>query len=373
MLSSLLGIRLILWVGETIPSPAPPEVLGALTEVVVTNDSEKGDGFKMTFTLGKDKAGDFSILNSGALDPFNVVSIGVLMGVIPEVLINGVITHHQIEPSNEPGLSTLTVMGTDMSIMLDMEDQNGKYENQPDFVIATGLLAKYAKYGIVPQPTPTSDVPIMLQRIPRQCGTDSKFLQRMAKRNGFVFYMEPVTFGVNKAYWGPESRVGMPQPAMSINLGEFTNVKYLKFSNDALSLVDSEGSFVETTTKMSLPIPQLPSLKVPPLSRSPAKARRKTIQRETANRNPAQAATAAVAASTNAPDPVKGEGELDTIKYGHVLRARGLVEVRGAGLSYNGTYCVKSVTHNIRKGEYTQQFSLSRDGIGTIFPVVMMR
>lgn len=370
MLSSLLGIRLILWMGKTIPTPAPPEVLSALASVEVMNDTEKGDGFKITFSLGKDKSGDYSILTGGALDPFNVVSIGVLLGVTPEVLINGVITHHEIEPSNEPGMSTLTVIGTDMSIMLDLEDQNEKFENQPDFVIASRLLAKYAKYGIAPNPTPTSDVPIMLQRIPRQCGTDSKYLHRMAKRNGFVFYIEPVTFGVNKAYWGPENRVGVPQPPLSINLGEFTNLKSLKFSNDALSPVDSEGSFVEPTTKMSLPIPQLPSLKVPPLSRSPVSARRKTIQRDSANRNPAQAATAAVAASTNAPDPIKGEGELDTVKYGHVLRARGLVGVRGAGLSYDGIYCVKSVTHKIRKGEYTQSFVLGRDGTGTLFPVV---
>ncbi len=371
MLSSILGIRLVLWMGKTIPSPAPMEVLSALASVEVQNDSEKGDGFKITFSLGKDKTGDFTLLNNGALDPFNRVIIGVLLGVTPEVLIDGIITHHQIEPSNEPGMSTLTVIGTDLSVMLDLEEQNEKFENQPDFIIATRLLSKYAKYGIMPSPTPTSDIPIMLQRIPRQCGTDSRFLKKMADRNGFVFYIEPVTFGVSKAYWGPENRLGLPQPALSINLGEFTNVKSLHFSNDSLAGVESEGSFIEPMTKMSLPIPRLPSLKIPPLSRSPVEARRKIKERHSANRNPSQAATSAMAAATNAPDPVKGEGVLDTVKYGHVLRARGLVAVRGAGLSYNGDYIVKSVTHTIKKGEYTQSFSLSRDGIGAIFPVVM--
>jgi len=262
-------------------------------------------------------------------------------------------------------------MGTDISVMLDLEEQNEKFENQPDFIIATRLLSKYAKYGIVPNPTTTSDIPIMLQRIPRQCDTDSRFLKRMAERNGFVFYIEPVTFGVSKAYWGPENRLGLPQPALSINLGEFTNVKTLKFSNDSLAGVESEGSFIEPMTRMSLPIPRLPSLKIPPLSRSPVEARRRSLERNSANRNPAQAATSVMATATNAPDPVKGEGELDTVKYGHVLRARRLVAVSGAGLSYDGDYMVKSVTHNIKKGEYTQSFSLSRDGIGAILPVVM--
>jgi hypothetical protein len=134
--------------------------------------------------------------------------------------------------------------------------------------------------------------------------------------------------------------------------------------------VDSEGSFVEPITRMSMPAPKLPSLRVPPLSRNPATARRKTIQRQMANMNPSQAAAASVSASTNSPEPVEGQGELDTVKYGHVLRARGLAGVRGAGLSYNGYYYVKSVTHNISKGQYTQSFTLSRDGTGALLPVV---
>ena len=33
-------------------------------------------------------------------------------------------------------------------------------------------------------------------------------------------------------------------------------------------------------------------------------------------------------------------------------------------------YDVKSVTHNIRKGEYKQRFTLSREGTGTLTPLV---
>ncbi len=358
--------------GSTIPRPAPLDALGALSKVVVMNDSENGDGFQITFTLGKDKAADYSLLRGGSLDPFNRVIIGVVMGVMPEVLIDGIITHHQLQPSNDPGKSTLTVMGRDVSVMLNLEDKNDKYENQPDFVIATRLIAGYAQYGLVPAVTPTADIPIMLQRIPRQSETDFRFIERMAKRNGFVFYIEPTTFGVNKAYFGPENRLSLPQPALNMNMGEFTNIKTLNFSNDAMAPVGSKGSFVEPITKISLPIPSLPSLRVPPLALSPAPAKRKVVQRSTANKNPVQAATTAVAAVTNAPEPVRGEGELETVRYGNVLRARRLVGVRGVGVSYDGIYYVKSVTHNItiQPASYTQQFTLSREGTGSLLPVV---
>ena len=47
-------------------------------------------------------------------------------------------------------------------------------------------------------------------------------------------------------------------------------------------------------------------------------------------------------------EAVTGNGELDVVRYGSVLKARQLVGVRGAGLAYDGLYYVKSVTHKIK-------------------------
>jgi hypothetical protein len=77
-----------------------------------------------------------------------------------------------------------------------------------------------------------------------------------------------------------------------------------------------------------------------------------------------------VAAATRAPEPIEGNGEVDGVRYGSVLRARRLVGVRGAGTSYDGFYWVKRVTHRVHPGAYTQQFTLSRDGTGALLPVV---
>jgi hypothetical protein len=371
MLAGQLGIRLVLLAGGAVPLPASPDVTDAITRVEVTNDAELGDGFQITFTLGKDQAGNYGLLNNGALDPFNRVVIGVVMGAVPEVLIDGIIAHHQLVPSNEPGMSTLTVTGTDLRQVLDLEEKNEKYENQPDFVIFTRLIGGYGQYGLVPQPTPTTDVPIELQRIPRQHETDLKFIQRMAERNGFVFYIEPVTFGVNRAYFGPETRAGIPQPALTVNMDAFSNVNTLSFSHDVLASTGAKGSIVEPITKIRIPLPSLPSLRIPPLAANPTPALRKVLVRDAANKNPAQAATTAAATVTNAPEPVKGEGELDTLRYGGVLRARRPVGVRGAGHSYDGDYYVRRVKHVITSGvSYSQQFTISREGTGELLPVV---
>lgn len=370
MLTSQLGIRLVLLTGQTVPLPARPEALRALTRVEVTNDAQSGDGFQITFTLSKDQPLDYNLLQSGALKPSTRVVIGVLLGAMPQVLIDGIITHHQVAPSAEPGASTLTVTGKDVSVMMDLEEKNEKYANQPDFLIVTQLIASYAQYGLVPQAKPTTDVPIELQRIPRQHETDLKFIQRMAQRNGFVFYIEPVTVGVNTAYWGPENRLGLPQPRLTIGMGSQSNLKSLSFSQDSLAPVSTRGLFIEPISKQEIPIPPIPPLRVPPLASIPTPALRTVLMRDTSNQNPLQTAISALAAAMKGPDSVSGSGEVDTVRYGNILRARKLVGVRGAGYSYDGFYYVTRVTHSISRGEYTQKFSISREGTGALLPVV---
>lgn len=371
MLDDLLGTRLLLLTGSTVPLPAGPEVMQALDAVEVTSDAEQGDGFQLTFSLAKGRLGEYTLLQSGAVDLFKRVVVAVAFGVAPEVLIDGVITHHEMAPSNEPGQSTLRVTGKDVTAMLDLEEKNEKYPNQPDWTIVTRLLGAYARYGLVPAVTPTADVPIELERVTRQHETDLRFVQRLADRNGYVFYVEPTAVGVNTAYWGPENRLGVPQRALTVDMGAATNVQSLSFTADALAPVETASEVVEPLTKTTIPIPPLPPLRTPPLSASPLPARRTTVLRDTANENPAQAATSAVAAATRAPDPVTGSGEVDNVRYRGVLRARHLVGVRGVGLSYDGFYYVRRVSHRLRAGQYTQSFTISREGLGTLTPVVV--
>ena len=68
---------------------------------------------------------------------------------------------------------------------------------------------------------------------------------------------------------------------------------------------------------------------------------------------------------------VNVSGELDALEYGDILRARGLVGLRGVGYSYGGNYYVKSVSHEISKGQYKQRFTLTREGTGSLTPLVV--
>jgi hypothetical protein len=190
-----------------------------------------------------------------------------------------------------------------------------------------------------------------------------------------VFYVEPISVRSNLAYFGPEIRAGVPQPALTIGMGAATNVKSIQVSLDALAPVGTKGSVLEPDTKTTIPIPELPSLRVPPLVPFPTPAMRTTLMRDTANQDSAQAAATMLAAAMRAPESVSCDGELDTVRYGGVLRARRLTAVRGLGFTHDGLYYVRRVTHSIStaiagSATYTQRFSLSREGTGSLTPVV---
>lgn len=371
-LQGLLGIRLALWMGPTVPLPAPPGVLDALDDVEVTNDASGTDGFRLTFTVGKTPLADYELVDEAALQPLSRVIIGVIVGATPAVLTDGLVTHRQVQASSEPGRSRLTVIGRDLTQAMDLDERDDDYPNQPDWLIVSQVIARprYAPYGLVPDPRPTTEVPLELFRVTRQHETDLAFVRRLAEANGYVFYVEPVTFGVNRAYWGPEVRAGIPQPALTVDMGDATNVESLDFSNDALAPEAVTGTFVDPILKQPWPIPQLPSLRVPPLAARPAPAHRTRRLRATAQENPAQAATTAIAAVSTTREPVTATGQVDGVRYGHVLRARGLVGVRGAGLTNDGFYYVRRVSHRLRQGSWTQSFSLSREGTHPLSPVV---
>ena len=367
-----LGVRLQLLIGPTVPVPAPYPVVDALQNLEVTNRDRDFDGFKMTFSLGKDSFLDYGLLLNGLLDPPSRVIIMVFIGVRPEVLIDGIITNHQVVPSNRPGESTLHVFGKDISLKLDLEEKNHPYPNQPDSVIVSRLLATYPTLGLVPQITPTKDVPIQTDRIPSQQGTDFRYINDLAGRNGFVFYIEPTPVpGVNTAYWGLDNRSGLPQPALTMNMGGDTNVDNpITFGYDALGPVEPQVTIVEPFTKTAIPIP-LPGGLHPPLARQPASPLRKSLPRDTANLNPGQAALRGLSSSSDSSDAVTGQGEVDAVRYGRALRSRRLVGVRGVGQSYDGNYYVQEVTHRIKRGEYKQSFSLRREGRGALLPFVV--
>ena len=85
---------------------------------------------------------------------------------------------------------------------------------------------------------------------------------------------------------------------------------------------------------------------------------------------PLRALMTGIAYASQHSDSVFGEGSLDVLRYGRILKSRQLVGVRGAGLAFDGLYYVERVTHRIERGQYKQNFWLARNGLLSTLPAV---
>jgi hypothetical protein len=168
---------------------------------------------------------------------------------------------------------------------------------------------------------------------------------------------------MSTAYWGPEIRRGAPQPGVGVNLDAASNAQSMSFSYDGLAREQVVAILFpeEIRVPIPVPVPQVTLLK-PQLAREPAQIGR-TRNLRVARFDLAEAAQVVLAALAGPADAVTAQGQLDVLRYGHVLEPRKLAAVRGAGEDYDGLYFVKSVTHSIQRGKYTQSFSLARGGL----------
>ncbi|HEU5161293.1 MAG TPA: hypothetical protein VFU43_30150 [Streptosporangiaceae bacterium] len=369
-------IALTLLMGPQIPVPVPQPVTDAILSAQITVAAGQRSGFQLSFDLSKSGVISRTLLPAGFFDPPTRAIIMVTVRGTPSVLMDGVVIRHEVGVSGVPGQSTLTLTGEDLTVLMDLEEREGvPFPAMGPAARVVAIIAQYARYGIAPLVIPEliPQTPMPTSRIDFQKGTDLGYLNELAKANGYVFYLDPGPLpGVSRAYWGPEVRLGVPQHSINVNMDHLSNVDQLTFGFDGSAREQPVARVQIPATKVSvlLPVPEVSVLR-PPLALKPAPALKKKVIADTAKKDAAQAFAETIAKATESSDAVTGSGQLDVVRYGFLLRPRELVGVRGAGITYDGLYYVKSVTHNLQRGAYTQNFTLAREGLISLSPTVV--
>ena len=364
----LKGIHITLMIGPAVPRPVPYEVIEALTSVSVTSSTRGRSGFQLDFKLSSRSPLQtiFLLAGGGAIPILRVIIVATVNGT-PNVLMDGVMTNHQVS-TGEAGKFNLRVMGEDLTRVMDYQDLSGfPFPALPAFARVALLLAKYSVLGVVPKVVPnlSAFVSNPLERIPRQQGTDYAYIKGLAYRSGYDFYLEPgPTPGVSTAYWGPTIKAGQPQPALTTNFDGHNNVESLNIQFDGDKATLPIALIQEPFTKALIPIPvgSISPLS-PPLGLVPPIPKSVGVIPLTAKLNFAEAAETALAKASQSQDCVTATGSLNVVRYGRVLEPRKLVGVRGVGTAFDGLYYVEEVTHKLQRGEYKQDFKLTRNAL----------
>jgi hypothetical protein len=364
----LKGIHLTVLIGPGVPVPAPQSVMEALTAVQVTSGKDRS-GFQMTFGVSKRSLINTTLLPAGYFDPMStrVIIIATLRGR-PNVLMDGIITRQEVAPSNDPGHSQLTVTGDDLSVAMDVLELPKAFPGMSTSMQVNAVLAPYGALGVVPAVIPPLIEPVRspTQRFDSQVVSDLAYVRALAQQAGYVFYVEPGPLpGQSIGYFGPDIRIPDLQPTLNVDMDAASNVETLSFSLDGLAKKVRVYVIMDPITrKISIPIP-VPNVSLfkPPLGLRPTAPAKVELACKGANLQPDEAAKEILGFLMNNPNAITGTGTLDVLRYGNILRSRRVVGVRGAGLAYDGLYYVDSVTHSIKRGEYKQNFTLSRDGL----------
>lgn len=375
------GVHLSLLIGPVVPFPAPQVVMDALTDVEVTTSDTGPTVFQLSFSLSSRSPLHTIFLLTGGLPLLfmRVIVVATVKGT-PTVLVDGVITNHQISPGTDVGHPVLVITGEDLTALMNQQDFSGfPFPAMPAEARVLVLLAKYAILGVLPMVIPSVliDVPIPTGSIPSQQGTDLAYIKALADRVGYVFYLDPGPIpGVNRAYWGPQIKLGVPQPALNVDMDAHRNVESLTFRFDSQKNKIPTVFLYNELTKVVIPIPIPPITPLnPPLGLLPPLPTSlfdlRPVDDTLSKRSIPQAIMIGIAKAATWAEAVTGEGSLDVVRYGRILRARQLVGVRGVGPAFDGLHYVTKVTHKIKRGSYTQNFSLSRNGLLSTVPVVV--
>ncbi|MCK4764130.1 MAG: phage late control D family protein, partial [Candidatus Aminicenantes bacterium] len=274
-------------------------------------------------------------------------------------LLSGYITH--VRPVFSPGENYLEIWIMDASVRLDREEKRKAWPNKTDSDIAGEILNEN---GFTPQVEDTAIVHDEKVSTIMQRETDLKFLQRLARRNGFQFYVQE-----DKAYFCKLNFDTPLQPVLAYNFGEETNLDSFHIEVNGLTAANV-GAFqvdplVKTTTDiMVLQSDQAVLGRVKPEEFSAAGVPQPlTMVSMNAVTGNVEMGTLCRSIFDRGQWFVTAEGTIPANIYGHVLEARKNVTVKGIGETYSGVYHITHVTHSFTGSGYVQRFRAQRNAL----------
>lgn len=334
-----------------------PDIISLEVEL----DDRLADMFRIRLPLMKREDGSWTYLDDEHFAMWKTVTIGAGFQDGTEELILGRITHIKPWFDSDPTLCVLEIWGMDESVLMDREEKLKDWPNKKDSDIASEIFGLYGFTADVEDTSVVHDeaVSTIIQR-----ETDMQFLRRLALRNGFQCYVEGTT-----GYFRTPRLDDAPQPVLACHFGPETGLNRFSAEVNGLTPANVAMFQVDRLNKEVLDAAAESSMQTALGSTGPGDLL-------AAGMDPPKTYVA-MNAVTGKPEMdalcrgffhsaewfLSAEGEIAGNLYGHVLRARRTVTVKGVGETYSGVYYVSHVTHSFTPGGYVQSFKLKRNAL----------
>ena len=351
------------WTLQIAFAPAPAPLVQVVQEIVVDATIDQASAVSLRLGLPQDSIGDWGALALDVFRPMVPLMVRLKVGpLLPDAIFSGYVTGQQAFYSDMPGGTYLRVTAMDATLRMNLQEKVQQWPGMPDSAIAAAI---FGQYGVIPKVEPTAPVLMEPEGTTTQRGTDMRFLRALARRNGFECYIEPQpASGLEIGHFEPRSLVGVPEAVISVAMGEATNVSDFTVQHHMVRPTGAVAATLDVQTKAPMPAAALVSTQVPlgiepNLTRilpPPVVRPSGTGLTQTAD---LQKASQAIADRSSWSLHASGRVGADV----GVLRPGGLVNVRGAGRLYNGSWFLTRVQHVIDPAGYSQTFEAQRNAV----------
>ncbi len=351
--------------------PIEASVLGLLTRIEVRESDADPSVLALRFNATQSPEGEFSPLDDGIFVPSAKVSVQLEPpGGNAVRLFEGFVTHVRPHFEAVESNSYVEVLAMDAAVLLSAEE---RVEAYPDVTDTEAAEKVFARYPLTFAGEKTGTRHEAKKQLLVQRGTDWEWVQRLARRNGFVCYLEPdPQSGAVTAYFRPRALKDTPQPDLTI-LRDDPNLKWLDLQATLTGPARVKGAAIDPIGKRLVRSDGSP--KLDPLGEGLMDdALEKGLKQAGATgsvtllRDPFPAETAIAdegsAATDRALFAVEARGEVDTPLYRGLLRARRPVLIKGVGRMFAGVYYVRAVRTTVDEGVISQTFVAERNALG---------
>lgn len=347
--------------------PVVPDLLATIQQIEVEDHADMADMLRLRLATGvrEDNSG-WTMVDDDQFRRLTNLKLKVTINGTVEPLIDAYIIEISADFSNQPGQSVLNIVAMDPTVLMNLVEKIKPWPNMTDSQIATAIFNDQA-YHFTPIVEETHWTHQEIDQSTVQRSTDIQFLRQLARRNGYECYVEmnPLT-GAAEGHFHPPRLDQPPQGVLSINMGQFTNINSFNVRYDMLRPTTAKIVGLDTNTQSKQPAEAV-SMSLPGLGKEHVLQRdrpRLILLSQTGLAQTGELKTYTQAVLDRSAWAIMADGELNTVAYGGILRAKRPVLVRGAGKQFSGTYYVEKVLHSFTGDGYTQRFSLRRNAIG---------
>jgi hypothetical protein len=350
---------------------ADPALLNRVTRLEVRESDQDPTVLALRLQLSQQPSGQFSPLDDAVFAAGVRLSLDLAPpGGTAQRIFDGLVTH--VRPHFETIESNcyLEILGMDDAVVLDAFERTASYPDQLDSEAASEVFGRYNITASV-EDTPerhAEDYQLLVQR-----STDWQFLRYLARRNGYVCYLEyDDAEGAVTGYFKRRDLTASPQADLTI-LQDAANLKWLDVEWSFNGPIRYIGAAVDPIRKRITSAEGDPQLE--PLGEDGlADEIEQGLQQAGADgavrllrhaRNTDQGMQAEGTGSTDQSRfVIEARGELDPRLYRGLLRARRPALVKGAGDRLSGLYYIAAVRTTVDEGEITQTFIAERNAVG---------